>query len=657
MNTSTTTQNTTSTTNNTKGTTMNNSIVNFKVTYGSTCASVGGFFTDIISVPVNEILVTPVCRAIELFNSYAKTVGDIGIHFEDTLIFCQEDYYENNKSTGQVLIKSGLDFCKIISSVYPVSKEDQVKEFLQVNSFSISTPSTTNSKGTSMNTQSNNNQGTTMSTITFEQAVYNRIQTCKTWNVNRLRTVVREMWTKEDAIKSETTGEFLKKFFSNFESELKAKRFNFFDTAIVLGIYNRTWESHIAPKVDYIKDVIETPIVEKPTYQVFVYTDGSCNVAAKTGGWGVHMLVKGYPKYSKDFSGAEEGTTNNLMELRAMIQAIKSIDFTKEGFVFNIITDSKYVLQTLANQEKYEKETYKKVSNPEMVKELFQAVEDKGIVFDSFTRPVMSNTSIQSGDVVHIANRGKINFIWIKGHSDNMGNDKADKLALNARKQLDKASKEESEVITPEVIQEPSIESVDSSSVELKVVTKQMIEEAKTFEDIKHIISLSEDLNLGGTCGEDFTYYTKVLHKGKSVFEIVSPERVSSREGYIKSAANQLVKYLKEEGIYSDSNSIVDSVSSVEVTPSDLEAVVEYNKLNSTHDFTYMMSDDSRSYAAGLKSDKVLAAIEKTLSPLQLDLVALYNNYCLGRNCEQFRKSTTILRDVDVEAIKHYSAK
>lgn len=554
MNTSTTTQNTTST-NNTQGTTMNNSIVNFKVTYGSTCASVGGFFTDIISIPVNEILVTPVCRAVDLFNSYAKTVGDIRIHFEDTLIFCQEAYYENNKSTGQDLIKSGLDFCKIISSVYPVSKEDQAKEFLQVNSFSFSNPTTNTTKG--INTMNTN--------ITFEKAVFNRITTCKTWNVNRLRTVVREMWTKEDAIKSETTGEFLKKFFSNFESDLRAKRFNFFDTAIVLGIYNRTWESHIAPKVDYIKDVIETPIVERPTYQVFVYTDGSCNVGAKTGGWGVHMLVKGYPKYSKDFSGAEEGTTNNLMELKAMIEAIKSIDFTKEGFVFNIITDSKYVLQTLANQEKYEKENYKKVSNPEMIKELYQAVEDKGIVFDSFTRPVMSNTSIKSGDTVHTANGGKINFLWIKGHSDNMGNDKADKLALNARKQLDKASKEESEVITPEVIQEPSIESLVSSPV--------------------------------------------------------------------------------------------DSVPSVEVTPYDLEAVAEYNKLNSTHDFTYMMSDDSRAYKSGSKSDKALAAIEKTLSPIQLDLIALYNNYCLGRNCEQFRKSTTILRDVDVEAIKHYSAK
>ena len=640
MNTSTTTQNTTPT--NTKGTTMNNSIVNFKVTYGSTCASVGGFFTDIISVPVNEILVTPVCRAIELFNSYAKTVGDIGIHFEDTLIFCQEDYYENNKSTGQVLIKSGLDFCKIISSVYPVSKEEQIKEFLQVNSFSFSNLTTNTSKG--INTMNTN--------ITFEKAVFDRITICKTWNVTRLRTVVREMWTKEDAIKSETTGEFLKKFFSNFEADLRAKRFNFFDTSIVLGIYNRTWESHIAPKVDYIKDVIEA--VEKPIYQVFVYTDGSCNVAAKTGGWGVHMLVKGYPKYSKDFSGAEEGTTNNLMELRAMIQAIKSIDFTKEGFVFNIITDSKYVLQTLANQEKYEKENYKKVSNPEMVKELYQTVEDKGIEFNSFTQPVMSNTSIQSGDIVHTANGGKINFIWIKGHSDNMGNDKADKLALNARKELDKAAKKESEVITPEVIQEPSIESVASSSVELKVVTKQMIEEAKTFDDIKHIISLSEDLKLGGTCGEDFTYYTKVLHKGKSVFEIVSPERVSSREGYIKSAARQLVQYLKAEGIYSDSNSSVDSVPSVEVTPSDLEVVAEYNKLNSTHDFTYMMSDDSRSYAAGLKSDKVLAAIEKTLSPLQLDLIALYHNHILGR-AGQFGKSTTLLEDSIENATKYFS--
>ena len=502
---------------------------------------------------------------------------------------------------------------------------------------------------------STNTQGITMNTnITFEQAVYDRINSCKTWNATRLNTVVRDMWVNNTAIKSESTGEFLKKFFENFRGDLQARKFSFFDTNIVVEIYNRTWESHTAPKTDYIKDVIEK---ETPTYTVNVYTDGSCNVQAKTGGWGVHLEVEGHSKFNKDLSGSKEGTTNNAMELVAMIEAIKAVDFSKEGFIFNLITDSKYVLQSICNQGKYGREGYKDSANVELLKSLYATMSEKRIKFDNFTRPVMGNKSINSGDTVHVANEGKVNFIWIKGHSNNGGNDKADKLATDARKQLEKTSKESSDVVVPEMVLEASNESVVDSTVDQKMVTKDMIENAKTFDDIKHIISLSEDLKLGGTCGEDFTYYTKVLHKGKSVFEIVSPERVSSREGYIKSAAHQLVQYLKAEGIYSDSNSSVDSVPSVEVTPSDLEAVVEYNTLNSTHDYTYMFSDDNRAYQAGHKTDKVLAAIEKTLSPIQLDLIALYNNYCLGRNCEQFRKSTTILRDVDVEAIKHYSAK
>ena len=638
MNTSTTTQNNTSANN--QGTnTMNTSVVNFKITSGSTCCSVGGFSDDVVSVPVNEILLTPVCRAVDLFNAYVKDVGDIQFHFGDTLVFCQEEYFQENQN-NQKYMESGLEFCKIIAKVYPRrDSKNALKDFLQINSFSISNPTPTNSKGTTMNS------------ITFEQAVYNRITTCKTWNATRLRTVVREMWINNPAIKSETTGEFLKKFFDNFQSDLKARKFNFFDTNIVVEIYNRTWESHTAPKTDYIKDVIEK---EVPTYTVNVYTDGSCNVQAKTGGWGVHLEVEGHSKFNKDLSGSKEGTTNNAMELVAMIEAIKAVDFSKEGFIFNLITDSKYVLQSICNQGKYGREGYKDSANVELLKSLYATMSEKRIKFDNFTRPVMGNKSINSGDTVHVANGGKVNFIWIKGHSDNGGNDRADKLALNARKELEKGSKESSDVVVPEMVLEASNESVVDSTVDQKMVTKDMIENAKTFDDIKHIISLSEDLKLGGTCGEDFTYYTKVLHKGKSVFEIVSPERVSSREGYIKSAARQLVQYLKAEGIYSDSNSSVDSVPSVEVTPSDLEAVAEYNKLNSTHDFTYMMSDDSRAYKSGLKSEKALAAIESTISPLQLDLVALYHNHILGR-AGQFGKSTTLLEDSVENATKYFS--
>lgn len=505
---------------------------------------------------------------------------------------------------------------------------------------------------TQNNTTSTNSQGTTM--ITFEQAVYNRILTCKTWNHTRLQTVVRDMWSKEQNVtKSSSTGEFLKLFFQNFEAELKRMRYNFFDTPIICRIYSDTWNKFsgtATEKQDYIKDVIEAE--EKPAFQVFVYTDGSCNTHSekKAGGWGVHITVKGYPKYDKDFSGFEENTTNNSMELKAMIEAIKSIDFSKEGFVFNIITDSKYVLQTLINLNRYSSQGYNKVANKELVKKLKAVVSEKGLKFPRREASEINTQSLQSGDVFFSTSEGKVNFYWVKGHSGNIGNDKADKLALNARKQLEEMPKEVSEVVAPEEVQEPLIELPVDSSGDSKVVTQQMLDEAKTFEDVKNILELSSTLKLGGTCSEDFTFYTKVLHKGKSIFEIVSTERVSSREGYIRTAISQLTPYLKEEGIYSVDLPAVDSTT---VTPSDLEAVVEYNKLNSTHDYTYMMSDDSRSYAAGLKSEKALAAIESTLSPLQLDLVAIYHNHVLNR-AGQFGKDVNILIDCVESSYKYF---
>ena len=261
MNTSTQANNTSTTS--TKGTnTMNNSIVNFKITSGSTCCSIGGFTNHIVSVPVSEILLTPVHMAVDLFNSYVKDVGDIQVHFGDTLAFCQDNYLQENQNNQQY-IESGLEFCKIIAKVYPRAPKDAPKDFLQINSFSFSTPATTKSKGITMNTNSNNNQGTNMNPTTFEQAVYDRINSCKTWNATRLNTVVRDMWSKDKTlVKGETTGDFIAKFFANFRGDLQARRFNFFDSHLVVEIYNRTWNEHTnaTPKEDYIKDVIEAPV-------------------------------------------------------------------------------------------------------------------------------------------------------------------------------------------------------------------------------------------------------------------------------------------------------------------------------------------------------------------------------------------------------------
>ena len=470
MNTSTQTNNTTST-NNTKGTTtMNNSNVNFKITSGSTCCSVGGFTDYVVSVPVNEVLITPVCRAVDLFNAYVKDVGDIQIHFGDTLAFCQDNYLQDNLSSSQQYMESGLEFGKIIAKVYPRASKDTPKDFLHVNSFSINAPATNKAKGTTMNTNSNNNQGTNMNPTTFEQAVYNRINSCKTWNATRLNTVVRDMWSKDKTlVKGETTGDFMAKFFANFRGDLQARRFNFFDSHLVVEIYNRTWNEHTnaTPKEDCIKDVIEAPItVQKPTYEVNVYTDGSCNVGAGTGGWGTFFTIEGHDKFNKELSGCATETTNNAMELTAVLEALKAMNLTKEGFVFNIITDSKYVLQSLSNKNRYTSQGFKKAANIEILKEIFSVMDAKGIKLETCPTNITGNKTIQSGDIVLKTVDGKINFLWVKGHSSNGGNDKADKLATDARKQLDKDLKHSVDAVVAEVVLEPTTEDQGSSIVD-----------------------------------------------------------------------------------------------------------------------------------------------------------------------------------------------
>lgn len=387
---------------------------------------------------------------------------------------------------------------------------------------------------------------TIMNTFTFEQAVVARLKETPTWNLEQAKLALRTLWKVSPAVKSELSGKAVALFLKLLEENLTSAKFTFFHLPQVTLLYNEACKSTFNP-TNFIEEATTMSNTTKAIQTVSIFTDGSCNVPARTGGWGVHISLDGTDK-TKDLCGSVKDTTNNLMELEAMLQAIKAVDVSKSGYKYEFNTDSKYVLQIMANQDKYESSNYKKVANTEKVKELFQALSDRGIVLESTTDGSAAFKAMSSGDVAHVANGGTVVFKWVKGHSDHPGNDKADKLALDARKLLDKTGKESTDVSGSKPVQKAVVEA--SEPPVARVVTEAMIREAKTFEDIKHILSLSETLELGGTCGEDFTYYTAVLHNGKSVFEIVSPERVSSREGYIKDAARQLVKYLEEEGIY-----------------------------------------------------------------------------------------------------------
>lgn len=144
--------------------------------------------------------------------------------------------------------------------------------------------------------------------------------------------------------------------------------------------------------------------------KIIIYTDGGCRGNPGIGGWGVWLQYNGK---EKKIHGSAKNTTNNKMELTAIIKALESLK-TKD-LEIDLYTDSKYVIkginQWIINWKKNNWKTANKkaVKNYDLWKEL-----------DA------------------ISQNFKIHWHWVKGHSGNIGNDIADDLANQA---MDKISK------------------------------------------------------------------------------------------------------------------------------------------------------------------------------------------------------------------------
>lgn len=135
--------------------------------------------------------------------------------------------------------------------------------------------------------------------------------------------------------------------------------------------------------------------------KVIIYTDGACSGNPGIGGWAAILKYKGH---EKQISGYEENTTNNRMELKAAIEALKLL---KEPCEVELYSDSAYLVNGFNNGwvETWEKNNWmnnerEQVKNIEMWKELKK-----------------------------LNNIHKISFIKIKGHSNNEYNNKCDELA------------------------------------------------------------------------------------------------------------------------------------------------------------------------------------------------------------------------------------
>jgi ribonuclease HI len=134
-----------------------------------------------------------------------------------------------------------------------------------------------------------------------------------------------------------------------------------------------------------------------------IYTDGACLGNPGRGGWGAILL---YKEHRKEISGSEIDSTNNRMELRAVIEALKTL---KKPSEVTIYTDSKYVMDG-------------------MTKWIFNWKKNSWRTADK--KPVKNSEIWQELDL-EVA-KHQLKWIWVKGHSGNPLNEAVDELARNA---------------------------------------------------------------------------------------------------------------------------------------------------------------------------------------------------------------------------------
>tara|TARA_B100001113_G_scaffold346726_1_gene338056 strand:+ start:444 stop:887 length:444 start_codon:yes stop_codon:yes gene_type:complete len=136
---------------------------------------------------------------------------------------------------------------------------------------------------------------------------------------------------------------------------------------------------------------------------IYIYTDGACRGNPGPGGWGALLQ---YEEYKKEINGFSSLTTNNIMELTAVIESLKLIKFPSE---IVITTDSTYVKNGINDWIHSWKSKGWKTANKKPVKnkELWQKLDN-------------------------LSSLHTIEWKWVRGHTGHFGNERADQLANDA---------------------------------------------------------------------------------------------------------------------------------------------------------------------------------------------------------------------------------
>ncbi len=136
---------------------------------------------------------------------------------------------------------------------------------------------------------------------------------------------------------------------------------------------------------------------------VDIYTDGACRGNPGPGGWAALLL---FGEHERELSGAEVMTTNNRMELTAVIRALEALKRPVKGRIY---TDSQYVRQGILEWVPNWKKRGWKTADKKPVKN-----QDLWETLDALAR-------------VH-----ELEWHWVKGHAGNVGNERVDALANRA---------------------------------------------------------------------------------------------------------------------------------------------------------------------------------------------------------------------------------
>ena len=136
--------------------------------------------------------------------------------------------------------------------------------------------------------------------------------------------------------------------------------------------------------------------------KIQIFTDGACSGNPGPGGWGAVLRYNGV---EKELSGGEKETTNNRMELTAVISALKAL---KEPCEVTLTTDSKYVCDSVVRgwvyswqKNNWRKSDKKPALNVDLWEQLLELLEKHNVTFN-----------------------------WVKGHAGHPENERCDKLAV-----------------------------------------------------------------------------------------------------------------------------------------------------------------------------------------------------------------------------------